>query len=264
MKIVYRDENTLILRPAGMFLAILDVVLCVGLGLFLAISAGLSSHLVCQRLANVQLQCQFRKTLFGLTTHEEWVNGLQSARVEEIQGDYNGRTGDYDISYQIVLSTVDGEKQISESSSGLRQRSLVKRINESIQRSNLSRWNIVYNEAKGLFGGAFFFVFALLDTKASLKNVLTTWTFDRVQGVLIHRRRRLFGVKVAEYPLRDIYKVRVVESRGVKGIIVYCVEIWTRSGTRLPLTVESNADISGMRRAVAAINVFLYPAPDMD
>jgi len=114
------------------------------------------------------------------------------------------------------------------------------------------------------FFGAIPAAFGAVTMNYGLEELLTTWTFDRVQGILIHRHWRLFGTKMAEYPLSDIAKAQFRELHGSVGDSADRVEIRMHSGSVLPLSIATNLGLSSKKRAVAAINEFLNIPPDME
>ncbi|MBN2004350.1 MAG: hypothetical protein JXA21_13430 [Anaerolineae bacterium] len=252
MKIVRRDENTLILRPGGGQMIMFGLA-CAAMALLITWLLGLGHRLTCRREPNRQIQCQLTQTLYGFVVKTEPVNGLQRARLDEHEDDDS-------TTYQIVLSTTSGEKYVGASSNlnvAQKQR-FVENTNTFIQYPNLTNLDIESGEAGWIMWvNALFIVLGIVVIVAGLQAMFTTWTFDRTKGTLVQREETILGVKMYEYALRDIAGAHVASPRSGQSGGISRVELKLRDGTLIPMSSWNNGGYGSKERAARAIREFM-------
>ncbi len=267
MKIVHRDEDTLVLRPGGAGSILFGLIFVIaGLGVVLLTS--IEYRLSCQR-ASGQAQCQLSQGLFGFALQSEPVNGLRGARLDsrESTSHSNGRRST-SIVYQVVLITASGERRVGSSSNidVAGQTRFVENTNTFVQRPNLTSLDIAYGGAKLWWFGAIFVLAGLVVAVLGLQATFTTWTFDRAQNTFVQRSETLLGVKVRESALQDLADVQVATSRGASSYShrshhrsgpTYRVELVFSDGNVIPLTLWYSSGYQDKERTAAVIREFL-------
>jgi len=250
MKIVYRDENTLIVRPGGTLFLILFALIFMGTGALTIYSMCMEHRVICQRMPNRQVQCRLTKTFFGVMLEEEPI-ALLGARLDVSPG-YKSDT------YQPILITSAGELELGMGSNinYSQQRKFVENVNTFVRSPRLSSLDVMVGGIRNLWFGMIFFLIGAAFFLTGVQARFTRWTFDRMQGTLAYRSETIFGVKTRAYALRDIAGVEVSRSRGYRSGSKYRVKLWTHSGEGSPMTPWRSGQ-SDKERAAAAIREFL-------
>ncbi len=253
MKIVYRDENALILRPGEVLVLILFGIIFMGVGVLTIGAMCTEYRLNCARMPNRQIQCRLIRSLFGGTLKEEPIGALLGARLNISS---HGNKSD---TYQVVLIAADGERRLGVSTNVNynQQQKFIEAVNIFLQFPNLSNLDVAVGGIGDLWFGMFFFLPGAALFVWGLQARFTTWIFDRMQGTIIYRSETLFGIKTKEYALRDIIEVQIAMSRGRRGGATYRVEMWTRSGTMIPMSLWYSSGRSSKEYAAAVIREFL-------
>lgn len=252
MKVIFQDEHTLMLRPGDFWFLWLFGLIFGGVGLLLMGLLGSENRLTCERAPRGAITCQLTRTLLGLELENEPLNDLRGARLSISHSSDND-------TYRVVLLTAAGERDFTPyGSSGYNAHNrIVEDINTFMQHPTLSRLEVSQGGVKDMWAGALFFLIGSGVTIGGIQMYFTTWTFDRLQGLVTHRRETLFGVKIAEYPLRDITGAGVGSSRSSRGGTVFRVELTTRNGDPIPMTRMYSSGKSGKERAAQVIGAFL-------
>ena len=252
MKIIRYDEDVLQLRPTtGIILALVGLLLMLG-GIVAFFFLGQTSTLVCERFLAGRASCTLQKTLLGLTLSEKPIEALRGARVEA----YEDSEGDE--TYKVILMTARGEIPFAGySSSGYNQKERIAgEVNDFVRDATRPTLHISQSGGVGTILVVVFGVFGLVMGIGGLRSYFTTWTFDRTSGLLTRRRERLTGVRIEEYPLRDIVNVRLDESTDSDGT-TYRIEIDISGGNTLPMTSWYSSGRAGKEKAIALIREFL-------
>lgn len=130
-------------------------------------------------------------------------------------------------------------------------------MNLFVQSPNLSHLDVAHGGGNQLWFGTLFFLAGAAVSVIGVQARFTTWTFDRYQSLITHRRETLRGVKINEYALRDIANVQITYSRSSKGSKTYRVELETRDGENIPLTSWYSSGYKNKERAADVIRAFL-------
>jgi len=229
MKVVHRDESTLILRPNDLWVEILKVLIF-GTLFIMMIRASNIKSLTCNRVQQNQIQCQLRSTLFGSELENETLKNLREARLEVNHGRYSD-------SYYIIIVAGGIRRSLTcgdLSASACEQ--AVEDINTFIQSPNLSNLEVSPKIPVYFWLIPIFFLAVLLSIIRDVQEHLITWTFDRSQGIVTHRQKTLFGGKTTEYPLSDITGAQIFTKLGRRNTVMCRIELLTREGENLPLT----------------------------
>ncbi|HNT74855.1 MAG TPA: hypothetical protein PKH77_07535 [Anaerolineae bacterium] len=252
MNILHQDDHTLILRPGDFWLLLLAGLVFGGIGLLLVGMTGTESRLACERAPRAAIACRLTRTLLGLELDKEPLNDLQGARLHVSHRSKRD-------TYRVILITAAGERNFTPYGSSWynTHNRIVTDINTFMKSPNLSQLDVSQGGVKDMWIGAIFFLVGGGTFIGCIQMYFTTWTFDRIQGLVTHRRETLLGVKIAEYPLRDITGAQVGWSRSSKGGITYRVELLTREGAPIPMTHMYSTGKSGKDRAAQVISAFL-------
>ncbi|MBN1262307.1 MAG: hypothetical protein JXB35_16630 [Anaerolineae bacterium] len=248
-----RTDSQLILqgKSMGFILALMGVVFAV-VGLAAFVFLGQTATLSCDRSWTPD-PCRIDRTLLGVTLKTESLNSLLQAYINE------SRDSDGDLTYQVVLVTLEGDVPLtSYTSSGYSKHlRIVNEINAFLE--NREQRSLKVDESGGLgmiFGGVFAVVgIGLL--LAGLNTIGLTWVFDSSEGLAIKERRGLGGTRQETYPLSDIVRVYVDESRDSDGDYTYRVELGMANGDVIPLTGFYSSGRSGKEDTAQAIREFL-------
>jgi len=252
MNILHQDDHTLILRPGDFWLLLLAGLVFGGIGLLLVGMMGTENRLTCERPPRGAIACRLTRTLLGLELDKEPLNDLQGARLHVSHSSKSD-------TYRVILITATGERDFTPygSSGYSRHDRIVTDINTFMKSPNLSQLEVSQGGVRDMWVGALFFLIGGGMLIGGIQMYFTTWTFDRIQGLVTHRRETLLGVKVAEYPLRDIMGAQIGRSYSRRGGTTYRVELLTRDGESIPMTRMYSSGESSKDRAAQVISAFL-------
>lgn len=253
------DEKTLVLCPGGAKYAVLGAISIV-IALCLTLPMATKHHLTCNRTPGQQAQCQLTQTLLGVEIEKESVQGLRSARLD--RREQTDRNGNVYSNYQIILSTSGGPKPIGEESSNAQHlQSFVEEVNAFTQRQNLTQLDVsIGSESIFLWFCGIFILVGIGLIIMGVQTMFTTWTFDKTKNTFVQRSETLLGIKVKEYPLQDVFDVRLNPSPRGSGYYNFSrIELEFRDGSTLPATPWINTESGNKERAIAAIRAFLWP-----
>jgi hypothetical protein len=244
--ITEHTATRLVIKAKNSSWGFLFAAICVWLGLT-AILRVAAITFTCHRIEPRQGQCEL--AIAGLTTSARQLIDLTQvieARVEaSVTTDARGRES---TDYQVVLRTRSGSVDILSSSDFSRQYDIADRINAFITDTNQEDLSIEQDERliSYTFGSALvaFGVWMVL-----LIVQVTIYTFDRTANTLAIERR-LFGVRVNEYPLNDIEDVYALENeRSRSRPKTRTVYIHLKSNRRIPMAVPDDDNLINTIRA---------------
>jgi len=244
VKIVFRDENTLILRPQSQIFLVISAVLF-ALGVWVLVGAFHTETLACAHTPQARVTCTIRRTTFGVTLHETRVTDVQGARATE--------TASPTAPSQVALLTGGGEWPLpiftNLDKPGCEQ--LAQEINAFIQ----TRQAPPFERSAGGTGFEFSALcplsMAALLLVVGLQNHNTTWTFNRQTGQLHYRSETLLGIRTRLYALQDIADVKLVRQRRA-----LCVTIFMRDGQQLFID-GSSINVESLKAMTATLRQFL-------
>lgn len=251
MKVKQFDRDILRIRfdDFGILLIVISTILS-GVILF---AIGGTTTLSCIRDNTEVSDCELKRSRLGIPVYTTQFRNLKDAYiVEEIDND--GAT-----SYRVELVTGDYHLvPFAEHTSAnyAKQEYVVEKV-KLFAYANQPTLEIVQKNNEVLITGLALIIVGLLAGIAGLKYGNTTWTFDRINEVLIYRRGILFGIKVTEYPLYDITDARVETRDSYEGD-THRIVLVTKRWQTIPLTTSYSSFNPAKKEMIAKrINEFL-------
>lgn len=243
MEIICPDDKTLIVQPGTVWAILLAGILFILAGLFSISASGVENHLTCERAAYGRLTCQLTRTLLGIKLEKEFIANLREARLQT-----NG------IVLVAAFNEYDFARHNLPDNSTYR---IVADINTFLQSPEAPRLDVSHRATTSLVWGAPLFLGGLSMLYSGIQSNFATWTFDRRQGLITHRRKTLFGDKVTEYDLRDITDAQIGLVRRRGGTTYYRVELLMDDGAPIPIQQWYTQGKSDKERAIQALRAFL-------
>ena len=251
MKIEQFDKDILRIR-VGNFGILFFIISTLFTGAFL-LAAGETITLSCIRDSTEVPVCKLERSLLGIPVSTTQFRNLKNAYVVE-EGNSEGGT-----TYRVELVTDDYQViPFTEHTSNnyVKQEYIVEKV-KLFAHTGQSTLEIVQKNNGTLIMGITIIIVGLLTGIAGLGTSNTTWTFDRTNEVLIHRRGVLFGTKAIEYPLYDITDARVETRDGYEGA-AHRIVLITKRWQTIPLTTSYSSFNPAKKETVAKhINEFL-------
>ncbi len=253
MRVTRLGKDCLRIRPVreAMLLLVPGLLFASG-SLVLSWFVGQSAALSCERVGAERPRCELRRALLGWPVKTVVIEGLKSARVER----HWNTEGD---TYEVRLVMTRGEVSLSgSSSSGVEAKArIAEEVNDFLSDPSRPTLTVQQSGLSGAVVGAVFTGLGLLIGFTGLRTLLTTWTFDRVQGVFTHRQGRLFGSRVMSCALGEIAGVTLRDFRDSEGTRIHRIVLRTTSGEELPLTSQYYFWRGHLEETVSAIRKFL-------
>jgi len=214
---------------------------------------GQVSSLECARVQTDNLNCILLHTLVGFTIKEQPINELNNARVVE------RRDSDGDLTYKIILETGQGDISLTTySSSGMQNKvNLIELINAFLEDSQEQKLSVQYGGGLSLLLPFIFVLLGMLEIFVGIKGRYAVWHIDKVEHLLAHYRKGLFGTKVTQYSLDEITGATVASSHNSDGDRTYRIDFITKNGERIPMTSWYSSGYKKKQETAAVIRDFL-------
>jgi hypothetical protein len=231
LKVERDDGSVLVLRPGGGWILLLIGAAMVVTTLFVVYLLGQSATLTCQRTAG-DLDCHLNRAVLGITFVDRPLGRLVGAQVS------TSEDSDGDPTYRVELQTQRDRVPLTlHWSSGCRaKQAMVQDIEAFLGDATATTLTTGDSGTVGLTVAGILLLTAVGLTVGGVRALNTTWTFDRIQHVIVKERRSLSGPRTWAYGLDEVTGVRVGSSRDSDGDRTYRVELQTVQGETIPLT----------------------------
>lgn len=253
MKIEQFDRDILRIRPGG-FSSLLMLVSPILIGIALFVTGG-TTTLNCVRDSAEIPVCELKRSLLGILVYTTQFRNLKDAYIAEEVDDEGTST------YRVELVTDDYHliSFTEYASTGRAKKEYVVEKVKMFVYANQPTLEIVQKNNEALIVGLALIIVSLLASIAGVRISKTTWTFDRINEVLIHRSSTLFGTKVTEYPLFDITDARVeVSQSSDNDSETHRVVLVTKHWKTIPLTLfYTSSNLKKKEMIAKQINKFL-------
>jgi hypothetical protein len=254
MDILFHSDEVLELRPRSWRVFTIMGISFAVLGMIVYYFFGQSAVLACSRDDLKRPNCTLSNVIVGFTVKTKKIDGLMTVRLLESRDDEG------DMMYQIVLYT-ESEVAIpmtSYFSSGKSNKdAIVTEIKTFLSDKTLQNLETQQGGKSASFIPLIFTGLGVLEVIAGLNGRSHIWQFNKLDGVVIHRRRGLTGIKISEYPLRDIVDAQVMSSRDSDGDTTYRIELVTISNEYIPMTSWYTSGYKKKSQGVLVIQDFL-------
>jgi len=199
--------------------------------------------------------CELERSLLGVPVYTTQFSNLKDAYVAE-EVDSEGVSA-----YRVELVTGDYHliPFTKHASSGyVKKQYVVEKIKLFVY-AHQPTLEIVQKDNGTLIVGLALITVSLVAGIAGVGISKTTWTFDRINEVVIHRSGTIFGTKVSEYPLYDITDARVeVSQSSDNDSETHRVVLVTKHWKTIPLTLfYTSSNLKEKEMIAKQINKFL-------